>query len=416
MTLSCQKHLFSLAPGVHYLNGAAYSPSLRVAVEKGMEGLRLKAETPFLISPQHHFDTADRVRRLFSDLVGAGDPERIALIPAVSYGMAVVAQNLHRLPGISAKNRIVLIGEEFPNNVYAFERVSAVLGLAVHTVDKPASFENRGAKWNDRLLEAITAETALVVASPVHWIYGTLFDMEAIGRRCREMGALLAIDATQSVGARPFDVQAVRPDALICAAYKWLLGPYGTGAAYFGPFFDDGVPVEESWMNRMESDQFARLTRYERAYRPKAQRYNAGEFSQFIQLPMLEASLSQLHAWDTAQIVGGGARGHDKIHPFDVKALKADHPVMKDIPASFTVEDELYYVNAEGTPEGTAAIEVLAETSNSDKYQKPHPSVWITKHPKAKIVGLALGHDARVHDLKPYQQLLINAAKWTSGK
>jgi type 1 glutamine amidotransferase len=60
--------------------------------------------------------------------------------------------------------------------------------------------------------------------------------------------------------------------------------------------------------------------------------------------------------------------------------------------------------------------EVLAETSNSDKYQKPHPSVWITKHPKARVVGIALGHDARVHDLKPYQQLLINAAKWTSGK
>ena len=117
-----------------------------------------------------------------------------------------------------------------------------------------------------------------------------------------------------------------------------------------------------------------------------------------------------------AQIVGGGARGHDKIHPFDVKAVKADHPVMKDVPASFTVEDELYYVNAEGTPEGTNPIEVLAETSNSDKYQKPHPSVWITKHPKAKIVGIALGHDARTHDLKPYQQLLINAAKWTSGK
>ncbi len=117
-----------------------------------------------------------------------------------------------------------------------------------------------------------------------------------------------------------------------------------------------------------------------------------------------------------AQIVGGGARGHDKIHPFDVKALKADHPVMKDVPASFTVEDELYYVNAENVPEGTAPIEVLAETSNSDKYQKPHPSVWITKHLKARIVGLALGHDARTHDHEAYKKILVNAAKWTSGK
>jgi putative heme-binding domain-containing protein len=115
-------------------------------------------------------------------------------------------------------------------------------------------------------------------------------------------------------------------------------------------------------------------------------------------------------------IVGGGARGHDKIHPFDVKAVKADHPVMTGIPASFTVEDELYYMNAEGTPPGTAKITVLAETSPSDKYKVGHPSVWITEHPKAKIVGIALGHDARVHDLKPYQQLIINAAKWSSGK
>ncbi|WP_395739647.1 PVC-type heme-binding CxxCH protein [Prosthecobacter sp.] len=119
-----------------------------------------------------------------------------------------------------------------------------------------------------------------------------------------------------------------------------------------------------------------------------------------------------------AQIVGGGARGHDRIHPFDVKALKADHPIMAGVPASFTVEDELYYVNAEPEkiPAGTSKITVLAETSPSDKYKAPHPSVWITDHPKARIVGIALGHDARVHDLKPYQQILTNAAKWASGK
>jgi putative membrane-bound dehydrogenase-like protein len=118
-----------------------------------------------------------------------------------------------------------------------------------------------------------------------------------------------------------------------------------------------------------------------------------------------------------AQIVGGGARGHDKIHPFEVKTVKA-HPVMEGVPASFTIEDELYYVNAEADkiPAGTAKIEVLAETSPSDKYQKSHPSVWITEHPKARIVGMAPGHDARTHDHPGYRQLLINAAKWVSGK
>lgn len=119
-----------------------------------------------------------------------------------------------------------------------------------------------------------------------------------------------------------------------------------------------------------------------------------------------------------AHIVGGGARGHDKIHPFDVKAVKADHPIMQGVPASFTVEDELYYINAEPDkiPAGTAKITVLAETSPSDKYKASHPSVWITEHPKAKVVGIALGHDQRVHDLKPYQTILTNAVKWASGK
>ncbi|SKA76463.1 putative membrane-bound dehydrogenase domain-containing protein [Prosthecobacter debontii] len=118
-----------------------------------------------------------------------------------------------------------------------------------------------------------------------------------------------------------------------------------------------------------------------------------------------------------AQIVGGGARGHDKIHPFDVKTVKA-HPIMDGVPASFTVEDELYYVNAEpeNIPAGTNPIEVLAETSPSDKYNQPHPSVWITKHPKARVVGIALGHDQRVHDLDAFKKLLSNAVKWAGGK
>ena len=119
-----------------------------------------------------------------------------------------------------------------------------------------------------------------------------------------------------------------------------------------------------------------------------------------------------------AKIVGGGARGHDKLGPFDVNVLKKDNPIMKGVPATFKVEDELYYVNAEPdkTPEGTSPIEVLAETSPSVKYSKPHPSVWITKHDKAKIVGIALGHDERVHDLTAFKAILANAVKWCGGK
>ncbi len=50
------------------------------------------------------------------------------------------------------------------------------------------------------------------------------------------------------------------------------------------------------------------------------------------------------------------------------------------------------------------------------KFQKPHPAVWITQHPKARVVGITIGHDERVHNLPTYQTLLTNAVKWASGK
>jgi putative heme-binding domain-containing protein len=119
-----------------------------------------------------------------------------------------------------------------------------------------------------------------------------------------------------------------------------------------------------------------------------------------------------------AQIVGGGARGHDKIAKYSVNALQPAHPILKNVPATFEVEDELYYINAEPEkiPPGTSPIDVLAETSPSVKFKKSHPVVWTTKHPTARIVGLTIGHDGRVHDLAPFKTLLTNAVKWASGK
>ena len=297
MSLHCQKHLFSIKEDVTYLNGAAYSPTLKSSVEKGIEGIQLKASHTYLIKGSDHFNLPQKVQKLFAQLINQPDYERIAVISSVSYGMAVVANNVHRIPNLSAKKHIIQIQDEFPNNVYAFDRVCQKYDLVYKTIAKPDTLENRGGLWNLSILEGINNETAMVVMPHIHWIYGVKFDLEAISKRCKEVGALLVIDGTQSVGILDFDLQRIQPDALICAGYKWLLGPYSIGMAYFGEFFDEGVPVEESWMHRVESDNFAQLIRYERAYRPKAQRYNMGEHSQFIQVPMLEDSLSQILNW-----------------------------------------------------------------------------------------------------------------------
>lgn len=116
------------------------------------------------------------------------------------------------------------------------------------------------------------------------------------------MGALLVIDGTQSVGAYPFDVNEIDPDALICAGYKWLLGPYGIGVAYYGPAFDKGTPFEQNWINRKDSENFAGLVNYKDEYQPGAFKYSMGEQSNFILIPMFLEALKQINRWGVANV------------------------------------------------------------------------------------------------------------------
>lgn len=293
--------LFNLPKGVHFLNCATRGPFSKAVEEAGIEAIQRFTPAIHDIQPDDFFEAAWRVRGLFSELINNPDSERVAVIPSVSYGMAIVAQNLHRKPNLRAGQHILVVGEEFPSDVYAWQRVGEQLSLKIETIRQPEA-EQVGAEWNARILEAINANTALVVVPHVHWQSGVKFDLETISKRAKTFGALLAVDGTQSVGALDFDVQKVQPDALVCVAYKWLMAPYSLGLAYFGEFFDDGVPLEETWMGRVESNLFYKLTDYQAVYRPKAYRYNVGEHSHFIQMPMLEVALRQKLAWTPAAI------------------------------------------------------------------------------------------------------------------
>ena len=177
--LSCQKHLFSLPDGLHYLNGAYMSPLSKSVEAAGIEGVTRKA-APTRILPEHFFSESNRARERFATLVNA-DPQRIAIIPAVSYGIATVARNLP----VSSGQNIVILHEQFPSNVYAW-RAFREQGVDVITVEAPDG-DNRGKRWNEFILEAITPDTAIVALGHVHWTDGTLFDLESIGKRAREV-------------------------------------------------------------------------------------------------------------------------------------------------------------------------------------------------------------------------------------
>lgn len=296
--LDCQKALFSLPPDVHYLNAATMSPNLRAVEAAGMEGIRTKSQ-PYQITQETFFEVMEPIKPLFANLLNAPDPQRVALIPSVSYGMATVAKNLKARPG----QRVVMVEGEFPSDVFAWEPTGRAQGLETVVVHAPGGQE-RGRRWNERLLDAIAPGTALVVLSPVHWADGTLFDCEAVGQRCREVGAWLVIDGTQTLGSMPFDVGKIQPDAVVAGGYKGLMGPYSQGLAWFGEAFDEGSPLEENWINRAGSENFRNLMAYRREYRPGAARYSMGEQSNFILLPMLRAALEQLLDWTPEGIQG----------------------------------------------------------------------------------------------------------------
>jgi selenocysteine lyase/cysteine desulfurase len=294
--LPCQRDQFSFARNVHYLN-CAYMGPLSLAVQQaGIAGVMRKAD-PSRITAEDFYKESNQARKLFARLINTDDPTRIAIIPSVSYGVATAARNL----ACSARQNIVITGEQFPSNVYAWRKLAAQRRAQLRTVS-PLSLRQRGSAWNEALMEAIDEGTAIVAIPHVHWTDGTRFDLERIARRARSFGAALVIDATQSVGALPLDVMQIQPDAVICAAYKWLLGPYSLGFAYYGPRFDKGEPLEEGWIARENSQDFRGLINYRDEYQPGALRYDVGERSNFALMPMAVAALKQILDWDPACI------------------------------------------------------------------------------------------------------------------
>jgi selenocysteine lyase/cysteine desulfurase len=273
------------------------SPLMKDVEKAGLRGLRIK-RNPGNVPSTEFFENSDRLRAEFARLVNASDPKRIAIIPAASYGLANVAKNLN----ISKSQHIVVAAEQFPSNYYTWQSVCHETGAQMKIVPTPTSLISRAKIWNERVLESIDKNTRAVAIANAHWADGTKFDLEALRKRTSEVGALLIIDGTQSVGALPFDIQKIKPDALICAGYKWLLGPYSIGMGYYGEYFDNGKPIEENWINRLNSEDFSALVSYEPQYQPGAIRFDYGERANFIQVPMMIKALEQLNRWGVENV------------------------------------------------------------------------------------------------------------------
>ncbi len=281
-----QRHLFDVPAEVAYFNCAYMAPLMHRVLEAGDRGVRSKAR-PWTIASDDFFAGMERARDLFSQIIGA-DAEGVALVPSASYGLSCAARNIVVTPG----DRILVLAEQFPSNVYTWRETARMHGATLVAVDRPPDDD-----WSRAVLAAIDERVSVVALPQCHWTDGGLLDLVRIGARCREVGATLVLDLTQSAGALRFNAVEVQPDYLVSAGYKWLLGPYSLGFLWVAPEHRDGRPIEYNWMGRAGADNFARLVDYRDDYRPGARRFDVGEGANFVLVPMITAALEQILSW-----------------------------------------------------------------------------------------------------------------------
>jgi selenocysteine lyase/cysteine desulfurase len=289
--LGSQRQAFDVPPEVAYFNTASLAPLLRSVRAAGESALRRRAQ-PWTIRDEEWFGPPELLRSLFARLVG-GDADGVALVPATSYGLAVAANCLR----LDAGQRILVLAEEYPSGIYTWRRQASRTGATILTARRAP-----GQTWTEAVLAALDERVGVVSVPNVHWTDGSLVDLDAVARRSHELGARLVIDGSQSVGAMPLSVAALRPDFLVCVGYKWLLGPFGRSYLWVAEEHRAGQPLEENWIVRVGAEDFAGLVEYQDDYQPGARRYDQGARTLFELTPMAVAGIEQLLAWKVERI------------------------------------------------------------------------------------------------------------------
>jgi len=297
--IPCQRHLFDIPDDIAYLNCAYMSPLMKPALEAGTVGLARKAH-PWELTPDQFFTGADEFRATAAQLLDCS-ADCIAIVPSASYGLATAARNLPAKKGQS----ILVLEEQFPSNYYPWQRRAEETGASLKIVAWPADND-----WTAAVLDSLTSDVAIAALPNVQWTSGGSLDLVRIGAACRKLGVALVLDLTQSLGALPFSVSGlkndlqngVQPDFAVAACYKWLLGPYSVGLLYVAPKWQNGMPLEENWIQRANAQDFSSLILYTEDYDTGARRFDMGERANFASLPAAVRAMKQLLEWDVSQI------------------------------------------------------------------------------------------------------------------
>ena len=265
-----------------YLNTAAMAAMPCVSVAAVHESLDAK-QFPHHKSDAVWFEVTDRLRHSLATLIGAR-AEEIALTTGASTGLQTIALGLAWQPG----DEVIIARGEFPLQYATWKPMEEREGVVVKIVAPHGPFISA-----DDLIAAITPRTRVVSVSHVRFDDGSLLDTARVAEACRARGALFVLDVTQSCGAVPMDVSTLGADFLVCAGYKWLLSPYGTGFMWAKREHLDLLrPAPFYWMGQ-NATAFGKLNMQDPAAASSARRWDAAETNSWFNhnVTAMEASV-----------------------------------------------------------------------------------------------------------------------------
>ena len=255
-----------------YLNLAGQAPMPRVSL-RALQAAQEWKKFPHHKSDATFFEVPNRIRSSVAQLIG-GKPEEVAITTGASNGMAAIAYGLSWKPG----DEVITAKGEFPLQYTTWKPMEEREGLKLKIVAPRERFITAG-----DLLAAMTPRTRVVSVSLVRFDDGSLLDAERIAKACHAQGALLVLDVSQCCGAMALDVKQLGADFMVCAGYKWLLGPFGTGFFWAklehianmrpGPFY---------WMALAGSHNFASLNFEDPKPAAAAKRWDTAESASYF--------------------------------------------------------------------------------------------------------------------------------------
>lgn len=301
--IASQRDLFDIPEEMAFFNCAYYSPQLNESTSRLLAGVRTKSH-PWERTTAHFFDDAETIRTLASSIFG-GDRDGYAIVPSASYGVSIAARAVE--PLLHLGDRILVIAEEFPSDVFPWMRTAQEVGATLVTVPYPESGD-----WAAAIVDRIDKSVKVVSISTCHWTNAAYIDLVPIAKACRDAGSILVVDATQSLGAMPLPMAEVQPDFLVAAGYKWLLCPYGFSLLYVSERWRSARPLEEAWQARSNAKDFTSLATYSDTYLPGARRFEVGEKCTSL-LPGAIAALEQIGTWGVENIAASLSEVNSRI-------------------------------------------------------------------------------------------------------